>query len=60
MGFKNIDLPFGSKKKDDLILNVFSINESKTRCNERLVGTLMFLPAILKSKSIALIFLLFN
>ena len=34
MGFKNIDLPFGSKKKDDLILNLFSINESKKlNCN---------------------------
>ena len=38
----------------------FWINESKTRCNEMLLGTLMSLPAILKSKSLAVKFWVFN
>ena len=36
IGFKNIDLPFGSKKKNDLILNLFSINKSKKLNNKTL------------------------
>ena len=36
IGFTNIDLPFGSKKKNDLILNLFSINKSKKLNNRTL------------------------
>ena len=36
IGFKNIDLPFGTKKKNDLILNLFSINKSKKLNNKTL------------------------
>ena len=31
LGFTNTDLPFGSKKNNDLILNLFSINRSKKK-----------------------------
>ena len=36
IGFTNIDLPFGSKKNNDLILNLFSINKSKKLNNKTL------------------------
>ena len=36
IGFTNIDLPFGSKKNNDLILNLFSINKSKKLNNRTL------------------------
>ncbi len=36
IGFNNIDLPFGSKKDNDLILNLFSINKSKKLNNKTL------------------------
>ena len=34
IGFKNIDIPFGSKKNNDLVLNLFSIKKAKkSKCN---------------------------
>ena len=36
IGFTNVDLPFGSQKNNDLILNLFSINKSKSSHNKTL------------------------
>ena len=36
IGFNNIDLPFGSRRNDDLILNLFSINKAKSINNKTL------------------------
>lgn len=36
LGFTNTDLPFGSKKNNDLILNLFSINRSKKKNSKTL------------------------
>ena len=36
MGFSNIDLPFGSKKNNDLIYNLFSVKNSKKLNNKLL------------------------
>ena len=36
IGFSNVDLPFGSKKNNDLILNLFSVKSSKKLNNKLL------------------------
>ena len=36
LGFNNIDLPFGSKRNNNLILNLFSINKAKSTNNKTL------------------------
>tara|TARA_B100000886_G_scaffold334683_1_gene290592 strand:+ start:36 stop:1208 length:1173 start_codon:yes stop_codon:yes gene_type:complete len=36
IGFNNIDLPFGSRRNNDLILNLFSINKAKSINNKTL------------------------
>ena len=36
IGFSNIDLPFGSKKNNDLIYNLFSVKNSKKLNNKLL------------------------
>ena len=40
IGFSNINLPFGSKKNNDLILNLFSVKNSKKLNNKILCGSL--------------------